>query len=259
MPASKMVEVPLTTQDKKWLRAHSPRGDLGESLWSAATVTGMIWGLAFLAVLLGWHWFVPIGNPYDNKNWIAFGTLVPSLWYCRAMWLDLFTAFTPSEHPSAAEQDRTKGTAYSLATDVNRAVEIQEYEDEGAGFLLELADGRVLALVSQDLYEFAHDYEHEDGEGDRSDGFPQTRIEYRYAPISGLSLGWKGAGKPLKPVGLVKTGKHHFIRGRNGRERDFIGAVDGTFYEGSLEEVLSRLAYELLPLPKAAQSQPGEE
>jgi hypothetical protein len=166
------------------------------------------------------------------------------------MWADFFRGLrTSPDGPSPIERDLEDGVAKVLTADVSRVVEIEEYDDEGAGFLLELGDSRVLAVVSQDLYEFTHDAELEEGEEDNRDAFPQTRIEYRYAPHSGKHLGICGVGEPLKPIGLVKTDKHHSVEsGRNGPRR-FIGAEDGTFYEGTLEDVLARLQYTMRPLP----------
>lgn len=252
MSAIEPVEVPLSATDRKQLGHLSSRGSFGD-LVPIALNTGFVAAILFPVMLAVWAFFIPFGNPFEHQPKILLvATLIAALGL-REMWVDFFKSLRPSpDGPTAVERDLASGVAKVLTADVLRVVEIEEYDDEGAGFLLELGDGRVLALVSQDLYEFTHDAELEEGEEDNRDAFPQTRIEYRYAPHSGLHLGIRGVGEPLKPIGLVKTDKHHFVRSGRKGPWSFIGAEDGNFYEGTLEEVLARLQYTLKPIPGAA-------
>lgn len=249
MSTSYLTDAPLTKLDRQNLQASTSRF-FREHFSAALTGTGFLAMLIFIGTTQLWKWFIPVGNPRDYIIPILAIGIAVGAWACRSIWIDAYKALQPlPEGPTPAERDLASGVAKVLTADVLRFVEIEEYEDEGAGFLLELGDGRVLAVVSQDLYEFTDDAELEEGEEDNRDSFPQTRIEYRYAPHSGLHLDIRGVGKPLKPIGLVKTDKHHFVRaGRKGPRR-FIGAENGTFYEGTLEEVLSRLKYTLRALP----------
>lgn len=248
MSTSQIVEVPLCSNDRECLSTFllSWRDLVSSALWG----TGLLGGLILVIALGIWKWLIPIGDPDNYLGWLFLAAIIFAVWVCRSLWLEVYNSLRPSpEGPTPAERDLAGGVAKVLTADVLRVVEIEEYDDEGAGFLLELGDGRVLAVVSQDLYEFTHGTELEEGEEDTRDNFPQTRIEYRYAPHSGRHLGIRGVGEPLKPVGLAKTDKHHFVRtGRKGKRR-FIGAEDGTFYEGTLEDVLARLKYTLRPLP----------
>jgi hypothetical protein len=249
MSTSHLTDAPLTKLERQNLQASTSRF-FREHLSAAMTGTIVLASLIFIGTTQLWKWFVPVGSPRDYIIPILLAGIAVGAYACRSIWVDAYKALQPlPDGPTPAERDLAGGVAKVLTVDVSRVVEIEEYEDEGAGFLLELADGRVLAVVSQDLYEFTHDAELEEGEEDNRDAFPQTRIEYRYAPHSGLHLDIRGVGKPLKPIGLAKTDKHHFVKsGRKGPRR-FIGAEDGTFYEGTLEEVLARLKYTLKPLP----------
>lgn len=249
MSTSHLTDAPLSKLERQNLHASTSRF-FREHLSAAMTGTIVLAGLIFIGTTQLWKWFVPVGKPREYIFPILAIGIAVGAWACRSIWIDVYKALQPlPDGPTPVERDLAGGVAKVLTADVLRFVEIEEYDDEGAGFLLELADGRVLAVVSQDLYEFTHDAELEDGKQDNRDSFPQTRIEYRYAPHSGLNLGIRGVGEPLKPIGLVKTDKHHYVRtGRKGPRR-FIGAEDGTFYEGTLEEVLARLKYTLRPLP----------
>ncbi len=249
MSTIQIVEVPLSANDKRYLQAYST-GSVGEWVGSALWISCLVAGVIYVVTRNVWAWLIPIGDPDDYSRWILLAAVAIGAWASRSIWILAYKALRISPDNSRPfERDLTDGVAHVLTADVQRVVEIEEYEDEGEGFLLELDDGRVLAVISQEFYEFIHDFELEEGFEDNRDAFPQTRIEYRYAPHSGLHLDIRGVGEPLKPVGLVKTDKHHFVKsGRKGPRR-FIGAEDGTFYEGTLEEVLARLKYTLWPLP----------
>jgi hypothetical protein len=251
MGTSQILEVPLNAGDQKLLKAYSTRSMLDDII-PVSLNTGCGGAVLFLIFLAIWALFIPLGNPFEHQVELWFAATVIAAVIFSPMWADFFKGLrTSPDGPSPIERDLEGGVAKVMTADVLCVVEIKEYEDEGAGFLLQLDDGRVLSVVSQDLYEFTHDIELEEGEEDNRDAFPQTRIEYRYAPHSGLHLGIRGVGKPLKPIGLVKTDKHHVVRSGSKEPSRFIGAEDGTFYEGTLEEVLARLKYTLKPMPAA--------
>ncbi|MBA4043685.1 MAG: hypothetical protein C0471_04600 [Erythrobacter sp.] len=251
MSTSQIVEVPLSAHDKKHIQAYST-GFVGEWVGNALWISGLVAGVIYVVTRNIWAWLIPVGHPDDYSWWILLTAVAIGAWASRSIWVLAYKALRPSRDAETPfERDLAGGVAKVLTADVLRVVEIEEYEDEGEGFLLELGDGRVLAVVSQNFYEFTHDFEIEESEEDNRDAFPQTRIEYRYAPHSGLHLGIRGVGEPLRPLGLVKTDSHHFVRsGRKGPRR-FIGAEDGAFYDGTLEEVLARLKYTLKPMPAA--------
>lgn len=140
-----------------------------------------------------------------------------------------------------AATDLQEGIALVHTFNVLDAVEIAEYEDEGAGFFLELEDGQVLCVIGQDLYDYAHDAEADPGEGieDMRHLFPQTKIEYRVAPASGLRLRVKGVGASLPVSAVVKSHKGFFRKGKGGVSH-YTGPEDGVFYPGGMEDVLKQ-------------------
>ncbi len=245
MSTSDVVEVPLTGDDMRVLRDYASGGSFAESLGVAAWPTFIVAGLGYLCAKFVLGWFLAPSEADQYLGLSALATTAIALILCRCLWIEAFAKLLPSNGTNHFERDIAGGVAHCLSVNVTRVVEIAEYEDEGAGFLLELSDGRVFALISQDLYGFASDCEYEEGDEDLRHLFPQTRIEYRYAPSSKLNLGCRGIGEPLRPIGKVKTTKHHFVKSGKDGMREFVGAEDGQFYDGSLEEVLKRLQYKL--------------
>lgn len=142
-------------------------------------------------------------------------------------------------------KDIKNAVANVLISDVRRAVEIKEYEDEGTGFFLELDDGRVLCVIGQDLYEYAHDAEFEKGATDMRHLFPQTGIEYRFAPLRGWRLSIKGTKEPLQAYGRVATTRRFFKKDKASGQRVYTGPEDGAFYDGPMEVVLNKFGYKL--------------
>jgi hypothetical protein len=87
----------------------------------------------------------------------------------------------------ACAADLAGGRASAQTFDVADAIRVEEREDEGSSFYLKLADGRVLFLSGQYLYE-----PEEDG------SFPSTRVRVTRAPRSGLLFDLECLGTPLK-------------------------------------------------------------
>lgn len=87
---------------------------------------------------------------------------------------------------AAFAADLAAGVAESRTFDVVDAIRVEERDDEGSGYYLKLADGSVLVLRGQYLY---------DVEGDGS--FPSTRVTVTRAPRSRLLFDLECAGRPL--------------------------------------------------------------
>ena len=139
----------------------------------------------------------------------------------------------------AVEEDIKKGVAQIETFHVTEVIEITEVEDEGAGFLLALEDGRVLCVIGQDLYDYAHDAEEEECEPSPIHDFPSTLISYTSAPASGIRLDLKGIGSLLPLRGRVERA--------NIRERQkYAGPEDGAFYEGPMQRVLNKVSLALI-------------
>lgn len=143
------------------------------------------------------------------------------------------------------QADLKNGMAAVEVYNIIDVIEIEEYEDEGTGFFLVLDDGRVLCVIGQDMYPYAHDSEAQPDEGiaDERALFPQTKIEYIFAPESKIRLGVKGIGETLRPRSVVKTHKKLF------KKNGYVGPCSDTFYEGSIEDVLKNFGYEEKPIP----------
>ena len=246
MGVTETAEVPLTVENKRALKAWA-EGYLGELVRGTVLCVAGLFVLIVFGSLYAWDWFVPFAKTKTTIVWIAVLSSVATLWLTRRMIRETYEYWRNDNELDDYGRDLANGIARRLRVDVTRYVEIEEFEDEGAGFLIELDDSRVLALVSQDLYEFTEDFEWEEFGEDRRDEFPQTRIEYLYAPLSGLPLDFCGIGETLKPIGKVRTAEHHFVKKPNKGESDFLAAEHGTFYDGSLEEVMERLQYTIKP------------
>lgn len=102
---------------------------------------------------------------------------------------------------AAYTRDLAAGTAVRTTYEVVDALSVEEYEDEGSAYYLKLADGRVLFLQGQYLYEY------EAGEDD--DGrptparFPASRFTIERTAESGLFLDLSDLGALLVPSGKL--------------------------------------------------------
>ena len=98
----------------------------------------------------------------------------------------------------ACAADLAGGRVSSQTFDVVDAVQVEELEDEGSSYYLKLADGRVLFLSGQYLYD-------PEDEG----AFPSTRLRVTRAPRSRLLFDLECLGSPLKP----SSKRPHFTLG----------------------------------------------
>lgn len=242
---------PLSATDKLILKGYtsSPWRHVLPFAWGFV----FLWGIATAVLFTLWRWLAPYAGVADplayNLHVIgAIGIAVAAYvghGFASFMRQALASRRDPTSMHALAVQDLKANAAHVDILDVAAAVEIKEFEDEGAGFFLALDDGRVLCVIGQDLYDFAHD-----ATGDAADGiederhkFPHTRIEYTYAPQSKVRLDIKGVGEPLRPRALVETSRKQFKRGGTALPED------GAFYDGPLEAVLKRFGYVEKPVP----------
>jgi hypothetical protein len=197
-----------------------------------------------------WKWLSPWYDPQIDQ-----GLFILLAWALGAAVLAI--AVIPAELRGMSKQkkeaqaflaDAAKGIAHVNHLRVQRVVEVVELEDEGAGFLLEMPDNKVLCLISQDLYDFAEDASLEEDEPDRRGEFPQDRIMLRVAPQSGWLLDLKGCGQSLRPFAKVKTSRRQFVKDKSTGKTSYVGPVDMTTYEGPIEVLLERWRYKLEPL-----------
>ena len=142
------------------------------------------------------------------------------------------------------QQDLENDVAVVEEFNVVAAVEVMDYGDTGSGFILEVDGGRVLFVIGQEFYAYAHTPE-PDPEllcENQSTSFPHNRIEYTYGPESGLRLSIKGIGTYLEPRSRVDWQEP-------GPSSDiYDGLIPDKFYGCSLNEFLTRFGFRELPL-----------
>lgn len=206
----------------------------------------MLMFVTFSILSFGWTFAAPL------FDWPDFQTIKwKFLIVCAALSLLITGIIELKEHrrltnsgesPKLTDEDLHKGMAAVEQLDVEEVVEINERDDEGAGFLLSLKDGRVLCLIGQDLYPYSFDADPElSSEGDAGI-FPSDKIEFVYAPRSGIVLSVMGKGRYLKPKSIVTWPE------KRPRAKLYVGPIPDSFNEGPLEELISRTGFIEEPL-----------
>lgn len=230
---------PLTDEEKSLLRSYS-RLDVKDWIFQFTSMTIIVAVILFFISIFVWRWVEPPGLNASDRRLVFLGSAIVSVAFSLWCLRSLFHSRSRLGGLSAStERDLVNGIALVSTFDVIRAVEIEEFEDEGAGFFLELSNGKTLCVIGQDLYDFSQFIELDEDEEDLRDQFPQTRIEYRSAPLSGIRLGIKGVGNPLRPFGLAKATKKY------GGGMNFSGPTDGEIYDSPIEGILKKFSYTL--------------
>jgi uncharacterized membrane protein len=85
-------------------------------------------------------------------------------------------------------EDLKNGKALLNTIEATEAIEIQEEEDEGIGFILKLSDSDIFFAQGQEVDQW------------KRRGFPWTKFTIRSTPISKRFLGVKREGEKLKPI-----------------------------------------------------------
>jgi hypothetical protein len=135
------------------------------------------------------------------QGWIAMVAVAIAL----GCGLSMYRSDAPALAAERAkfERDLAAGTAVRTTYEVVDALSVEEYDDEGSAYYLKLADGRVLFLQGQFLYEY------EAGEDD--DGrpvparFPASRFTIERTAESGHFLDLLDLGAPLVPSGTLSA------------------------------------------------------
>lgn len=130
---------------------------------------------------------------------------------------------------------------------IQKAAELSEYNDEGIGFFLETNENKVLFVGGQDLYAYGLDYEEEEpaSPADKPYGahFPSTRIVLTRENSKGIRLNLQSDGTALDKIIRLEE-KSFFIK--KGKQRHYAGPEDGSFYSGTLNEVLAHFAVKIV-------------
>lgn len=236
---------PLTNDEKTYLKSYSSASRYRELLWQFVSIVFTMSFICFILLFGLWRLLALLGgidNAAEYINYfIIFSVGVSGILAGYELRREIIFMRRSKENGmlKSVREDLKDGIAAVETHDVVGAIEIKEYEDEGTGFFLILKDGRVLCVIGQDLYAFAHDAEPQPDEGiqDERHLFPQTKIEYVYAPKSKIRLDVKGVGEPLRPRSFVKSHKKLFSK------TDYYGPESDSFYEGPIEKLLEKFGY----------------
>jgi hypothetical protein len=148
-------------------------------------------GMLLMVVLLGSQkapsWLVGFGIAI-----VMVALMVLALWLFNPKWSDPFGRRTAEEHKRVLEE---LGLLESTTFHATRAFGVEELEDEGLHFFLELADGRVLFLSGQYLY----DYEPNPDTGTARRLFPCTDFTVRRHKKEGYVVEILCGGTVLEP------------------------------------------------------------
>jgi hypothetical protein len=109
-----------------------------------------------------------------------------------------------SKEREAHARDLAEGVAVCTTFDVVDALRVEEFEDEGSAYYLKLADGRVLFLQGQYLYEYEGDSEAEEGPPVRA-RFPADRFTVERTAGSGIVLGLTNFGRLIPVSGVLRS------------------------------------------------------
>jgi hypothetical protein len=139
---------------------------------------------------------------------VMLALMVLSLWLFNARGSNPFGRMTEHEHLQELER---LGLLESTAFRATRAFGVEEFEDEGLHFFLELTDGRVLFLSGQYLY----DYEPNPDIGTTQRLFPCTEFTVRRHKKEGYTAEIVCGGTVLEPEVMAPSlGKKVWQRNR---------------------------------------------
>jgi len=172
---------PFTAEERRTLARLAREGQgLGHDVLNGLFVAMLlfvpsVWGLRLLG--------------HRDDAWVAVaGGLCAAVGLIVAVKMQRAMARALGPGRAASAADLAGGRAVTYVYDVVDAIRVEEFEDEGSSYYLELADGTVLFLSGQYLYE-----------AEAGGAFPSTRFEVTRAPASRLLLDLCCTGEPLAP------------------------------------------------------------
>jgi len=140
--------------------------------------------------------------------------------------------------PAASQRDLAEGNVEVVHVETNGAAEVEEIEDLGLNFFLEIGESKLLFLSGQYLYDVA--YEIGKDEVERPGRFPNTKFELVRVPHSRQLIGFDCLGEPLKVSKRYRVSKT--------AEKGFFALQDGQTIPGTLstlEQDLRKLGVQL--------------
>ena len=126
--------------------------------------------------------FFPNLERLDRMPWAVALGLAPSIYFSSRMYLK-------EKHRRAKHPDLDSGVAEVTTYDARQAIKVDEFEDEGIGFYIDIGDDKVLFLQGQYLYE-----------DDEEKRFPCTRFTITRTTHSHWVLDMECEGEYLSPV-----------------------------------------------------------
>lgn len=190
-----MARRPATTEEKRLLARlarPSPVWIIVSAGWIAAMLCLTVLGFHYLRTgerTLGQSLFVML---------VGVGGLA-GYFYLRRLF-----ARAAAADRSAGQRDLDAGEVDETRFEIVDAIEVAEEEDEGRHFYLRLADGRVLFLSGQYLYEPV-----------ASKRFPASRVTVIRAPNSGIVVSIRPDGELLAPSSVRPSfSEREYARGR---------------------------------------------
>ena len=186
---------PLTADETRDLRRLCSRKDeLTNDVVSTLFVFMLVFGVGTLLV----RW---ISGPPGGATLAVLAAIAASLALWALVTVRRGIGRVLAQARSQYARDLAAGQAECSTYEVVDALRVEEAEDEGSAYYLKLADGRVLFLAGQYLYE----YEAGEDEDEKSTParFPCRRFTLARAPESRLFFDLTDLGAPFPPSGTL--------------------------------------------------------
>lgn len=173
---------PLSTTERRLLEQLAS----ASAEWTGDLLSGgLVFALVFIATqVIGRLFSLPRAQIGRLGAFVAIALAVLLVAYMRRRHAD-------ARGRAAYSRDLAAGMAEEATFDIVDAIRVEEFEDEGSQYFLKLADGRVLFLAGQYLYE------HE-----QAGTFPCRRIRTTRAPNSRLLIDLACEGPYLEASGV---------------------------------------------------------
>jgi len=177
-----IIRRPLTEEEKGYLLAYAP--SVFKALWPPLASGAFFFLLLSIPILL------------FGKYSTAARPFQPVLFGAAAVWVLIqMVRFYNDERNRSRDvrDDLLRGEAEVRQYSAVAAIRVEETEDEGTGFFIQLSDGKILYLRGQQFYDL---------EDQRR--FPNDRFECVVAPTSKWPLGFECTGDYL-PVSYSRS------------------------------------------------------
>lgn len=200
---------PMTAEERTELaKMQEPRPSISFWAWLG------IWIVCLLV-----PWFISLRRDKDVTPVLLFGTILLCLYAVIERWWKQ----RHKELPSQYQRDLSEERVEVIHVEAKDAVEVEEVEDLGLNFFLDVGDSKLLFLTGQYLYELAYDIGEDEVE--RPGKFPNRQFEIIRSPQSRHLLGFECKGEPFRPSRTYQVPKG---------ERRFFELKDGQVLTGTI-------------------------